>query len=180
MQGLGGLSTVLDVKVAATLGHWYRVQIANFAAEGYTRETMIRAIQRKVSILLLLGATASSAVAAGPIESRPIEFANGASSATISASLKGEQTIDYKLRARAGQRMSVKLKSSNAANYFNVLPPGSQDVAIFVGSSDGNEWSGSLETDGEYTVRVYLMRSAARRNETASYTLTVGIAGFGG
>ena len=76
--------------------------------------------------------------------------------------------------------MSVKLKSSNAANYFNVLPPGSQDVAIIVGSSDGNEWSGSLETDGEYTVRVYLMRSAARRNETASYTLTVGIAGFGG
>src|SRR6186997_3514675 len=28
-----------------------------------------------------------------------------------------------------------------------------------------------LETDGEYAVRVYLMRSAARRNETADFTL---------
>jgi len=31
--------------------------------------------------------------------------------------------------------------------------------------------------DGEYTIRVYLMRSAARRNEIANYTLTVGITG---
>jgi hypothetical protein len=138
---------------------------------------MIRAILRSASILLLLGATASPLLAAGAIESRPIQFAKGASSATIKGSLKGDQTIDYKLRARAGQSMSVKLASSNASNYFNVLPPGSQDVAVFVGSSGGNEWSGSLEADGEYTVRVYLMRNAARRNETASYTLTVGITG---
>ncbi len=47
----------------------------------------------------------------------------------------------------------------------------------FVGSTSGNEWSAPLDADGEYTVRVYLMRSAARRNETANYTLTVGITG---
>jgi hypothetical protein len=138
---------------------------------------MIRASLRNASILLLLGVTASSAVAAGQIESRPIQFAKGASSATIKDSVKGDQTIDYKLRARAGQSMSVKLKSSNPSNYFNVLPPGSPDVAIFVGSSGGNEWSGSLEADGEYTVRVYLMRNAARRNEAASYMLTVAVTG---
>ena len=54
-----------------------------------------------------------------------------------------------------------------------MLPPGSEDEAIFVGSSGGNEWTGTLPADGEYKLRVYLMRSAARRNETASYTLTV-------
>lgn len=37
--------------------------------------------------------------------------------------------------------------------------------------------AGTLPVDGDYTVRVYLMRSAARRNETAEYTLTVGITG---
>jgi hypothetical protein len=73
--------------------------------------------------------------------------------------------------------MSVTLKTSNGANYFNVLPPGSSDVAVFVGSTSGNDWSGQLAADGEYTIRVYLMRSAARRNETASYMLTVGITG---
>jgi predicted secreted protein len=115
--------------------------------------------------------------AADTIESRPVHFAKGASSATLKGTLKGDKTIDYKLGAKTGQTMSVTLKTSNGANYFNVLPPGSSDVAVFVGSSGGNEWTGQLAADGQYTIRVYLMRSAARRKETANYTLTVGITG---
>lgn len=110
------------------------------------------------------------------IESHPIQFAKGTSSATIKATLKGDQTVDYKLRAKAGQTMQVSMKTSNASSYFNVLPPGSKGEAIFIGSRDGNDWTGALPKDGEYTVRVYLMRNAARRNEVANYTLTVGIA----
>jgi len=117
------------------------------------------------------------AVAAATIETRPIQFAKGASSATVKGTIKGDQTVDYTVRARAGQTMSVKLDTRNTANYFNVLPPGSNDVAIFVGSSGGNEWSGALPADGEYKLRVYLMRNAARRNESASYALTVGVNG---
>ena len=119
----------------------------------------------------------SRVLAADSIEVRPLHFAKGASSATVKGSLTGSKTIDYKLRARAGQTMTVSLKTANTANYFNVLPPGSKDVAIFVGSTDGNDWTGQLEADGEYTVRVYLMRSAARRNEAANFTLTVGVTG---
>jgi hypothetical protein len=119
----------------------------------------------------------TSALAADDIESRPLQFAKGTSSATVKGTLKGDKTIDYKLRAKAGQTMSVALKTSNAANYFNVLPPGSTGEAIFIGSTSGNDWTGPLPADGEYTVRVYLMRSAARRNETADYRLTVGITG---
>ncbi len=128
-------------------------------------------------IAFTLVAASSWAYVAGGIESRPLQFAKGASSATVKSTLKGERIVDYKLRARAGQTMSVTLKTSNAANYFNVLPPGSKDVAIFVGSTSGNEWTGPLPADGEYTIRVYLMRSAARRNEVANYTLNVGISG---
>jgi hypothetical protein len=125
----------------------------------------------------VLAGAGSWSIAADTIESRPLHFARGASSATVKGSLKGPQTIDYKLRAKAGQTMSVTLKTGNSANYFNVLPPGSKDVAIFVGSSGGNEWTGPLPADGEYTIRVYLMRSAARRNEVANYTLTVSVTG---
>ena len=128
-------------------------------------------------MVCVLVAAGSMALAADGIESRPLQFSKGASSATVKGSLKGDKTIDYKLRARAGQTMSVTLKTSNGANYFNVLPPGSTGEAIFVGSTSGNEWTGALPSDGEYTVRVYLMRSAARRNETADYTLSVGITG---
>lgn len=125
------------------------------------------------TLLCLVGLS----MAATGIQSQPVKFAKGHSSATLKGTIKGDQTIDYTLRAKAGQTMSVTLKTGNGANYFNVLPPGSNDVDIFVGSTGGNEWTGTLRADGEYKVRVYLMRSAARRNETASYTLTVGITG---
>lgn len=104
--------------------------------------------------------------AVGAIESRPVHFAKGSSSATLTGSIKGDQIVDYKLRTRAGQTMNVTLKTDNSANYFNVLPPGSNDVAVFVGSTGGNDWSGTLAADGEYTIRVYLMRSAARHGAT--------------
>ena len=129
-------------------------------------------------VLALICALASAwTLAADGIESRPVKFAKGASSATVKSSIKGRQTIDYTLGARAGQSMSVTLKTGSTATYFNVLPPGSNDVAVFVGSTSGNEWTGTLDADGTYKVRVYLMPSAARRNEAASFTLTVGITG---
>lgn len=111
------------------------------------------------------------------IQAKPVQFAKGHSSVSVKGAIKGNQTIDYILSAKSGQAMKVSLKTDNGANYFNVLPPGSNDEAIFVGSTDGNEWKGTLQADGEYKVRVYLMRSAARRNEAANYTLTVGITG---
>jgi hypothetical protein len=137
----------------------------------------MRTIKIRLWLACALVAAASWASAASAIESKRLAFAKGASSGTVKGTLTGDRIIDYKLRAKAGQTMSVALKSSNAANYFNVLPPGSKDAAIFVGSTSGNDWSGQLPADGEYTVRVYLMRSAARRGETARYTLTVGITG---
>lgn len=136
-----------------------------------------RRMKRAPFVVACAVLAASSAWAAGGIETKPMHFAKGASSATVKGSIKGDETIDYALGAKAGQTMSVKLTASNAASYFNVLPPGSNDVAIFVGSTSGNEWTGELPASGEYKIRVYLMRSAARRNETASYTLTVCITG---
>jgi hypothetical protein len=125
------------------------------------------------SLLLMI----SSLTYANGIETRAIQFAKGNSSATIKGTIKGDQTIDYTLRAQAGQTMSVTLITKNGANYFNVLPPGSNDEALVVSSNVNNKWTGTLPTNGEYKVRVYLMRSAARRNEIANYTLTVGITG---
>jgi hypothetical protein len=45
------------------------------------------------------------------------------------------------------------------------------------GSSQGAQAKVMLPTDGIYVVRVYLMRNAARRNESSNYTLTVGVTG---
>jgi hypothetical protein len=128
-------------------------------------------------LALALGlAVAGASLAADGIESRPLQFAKGASSATVKGSIAGRQTIDYKLRAKAGQTMTVNLKSGNPGLAFNVLPPGSKDVAI-EGAIGLQDWSGTLPADGEYTLRTYLDRAGARRGEKAGYTLTVAIDG---
>ena len=116
------------------------------------------------------------ASAAPGIQQKQVQFKKGETGATIKGTIKGDQTIDYQLRAGVGQVMVVAFKPSNASAYFNVLPPGSEE-AIFVGSSAGNSFSADLKTSGVYTIRVYLMRNAARRNESASYTLDVGVSG---
>jgi len=134
---------------------------------------------RRVAALILIAfsaATGITAYAADAIRQQTIQFQKGASEATIKGVLKGDQTVDYRVRAGAGQTLTVALSKSNSQNYFNVLPPGSADVAMFVGQ-DGGNYKGVLPTDGDYTVRVYLMRPAARRNETSNYTLTVGVTG---
>ena len=48
---------------------------------------------------------------------------------------------------------------------------------MFVGSTSGGSFTGVLPADGDYMVRVYLMRAAARRDESSDYTLTIGVTG---
>jgi len=111
--------------------------------------------------------------AAEGIRKVPVHFKKGASQASIQGHIKGRETIDYILRARAGQTMTVNLKTSHPGTYFNLLPPGSSNEAIFIGQVAGSHFEGKLPQDGDYTIRVYLIPAAARRNESAKYTLTV-------
>lgn len=129
-------------------------------------------------IVAIAGASMVSValVVAQGIRQERVTFKPGASSATLQGSIKGNETVDYVLGAKAGQTMTVTLKTAHGANYFNVLPPGSE-AAIAIGANLDNRWNGTLPASGDYRIRVYLMRSAARRNETATYTLTVGITG---
>jgi len=53
---------------------------------------------------------------------------------------------------------------------------GSKDVAMYVGDT-GEDFKGVLPTDGDYTIRVYLVRAAARRDESSNYTLTITVTG---
>jgi hypothetical protein len=124
------------------------------------------------SMLVLVGATAATE---GPRQEQ-VQFAKGASSAVIKGQLKGDAMVDYVVRAAAGQTLSVKLQESNPQNYFNVMPPGSKGSAMFVGDT-GEDYAGMLPADGDYVVRVYLMRPAARRGESSDYTVTIGVTG---
>ena len=127
-------------------------------------------------ILVLVQSITGLVLADAGIRQEKVQFAKGASSAVIKGQLKGDAMVDYVVRAAAGQTLSVKLQKTNAQNYFNVMPPGSTGSAMFVGDS-GENYTGVLPADGDYIVRVYLMRPAARRGEISDYTLTVSARG---
>jgi len=128
-----------------------------------------------LSFFLLI--SASHVFAKDEIRTERVHFKKGTNSAVVKASIKGYETVDYVLGARAGQHMKVSLATKHGATYFNILAPGENEVAMFNASHSQNQYEGELPASGDYKIRVYMMRSAARRNETASYTLTVGITG---
>ena len=114
-------------------------------------------------------------VQAQRIETKQVYFEKGTNGTTIDSNIKGYQIIDYLLNAREGQLMNVSMATDNSANYFNVMEPEEEYVAIYNGSMSEttNMFERELEKSGNYRIRVYLMRSAARRNEIANFKLEI-------
>lgn len=117
-----------------------------------------------------------SAAAEAGIKQVQVMFPKGKSAATIKGSVIGNQSVDYTLRAAAGQTMTVQLAGGPTV-YHNVLPPGSTGEALFVGSRDGNSSTTVLPASGEYKIRVYQMGNAKSSGKRSDFTLDVGITG---
>ncbi len=111
------------------------------------------------------------------IRTQRVQFAKGANSAVVNGTIKGSQIVDYVLHASQGQSMNVSMATDNTASYFNILAPGQTEVAFFNGSVSENQYEGTLPATGDYRIRVYMMRSAARRNEVANYRLEMIVSG---
>jgi len=131
-------------------------------------------------MLAALLAMASPAVA---YDAPPIRFAPGKSQATVSGGVvRGERNV-YKLVARAGQRLSLKITALENNAVFTVYAPGTTyetdadgmvDVSgkAIAGGDDGiTTWTGKLPKTGRYLVVV----GGTRGN--ADYKLTVSITG---
>lgn len=133
---------------------------------------------RRLILLAMLAAFASPAAnAADAIRTQRVKFERGTSSAVVEGSITGYEVVDYVLGAGKGQHMNVSMATKNTATYFNILAPGESEVAFFNGSINDNQYEGTLPASGDYRIRVYMMRSAARRNEKANYRLEMIITG---
>lgn len=79
--------------------------------------------------LLLVAFLSAPAGAQGRSE---VRFAPGADHATMEGKVTGHEYADYALAARAGQTMTVTLRvtgtDGDGTAYFNILPPGSDNV----------------------------------------------------
>jgi len=143
----------------------------SFGVDVFFRTVLI--ITLAVPVLVPGPAFAASGVT---IRQERIQFQSTRSAVAVTGTIRGRDIVDYQVQAVAGQLLDVNFKPSNLSAYFNVLPPGSE-AAIFIGSIYGNRFVGRVPATGVYRIRVYLVRSAARRKESADYALEVDIKG---
>ena len=117
-------------------------------------------------------------VMADKVTTERVKFASGTSGTSIQGEVKGYDTMQYLVGAKGGQAMTVSLATKSTSTYFNIFAPGKKpgaDEAMFAGDRDGSTYQGTLPANGDYLIQVYLYRNAARKNETAAFTLDVSV-----
>lgn len=97
----------------------------------------------------------------------------------VSGTIIGDEYIDYRLGAKSGQEMFVELtvtdSNGNGIVYFNILPPGSDGEAIYIGSVNGNTTTVDLPENGTYSIRVYQMGNDRDTGKTSGFNIDLSI-----
>ncbi len=132
---------------------------------------MLRAVL--TSALLAFPALAAAQMAA------EVRFRAGDYGTMVSGQVTGHDYYDFRLGARSGQKMFVELTvtrtNGSGTVYFNILPPGSDGVAIYNGSTSGNSTTVALPDSGTYTIRVYQMGNDKDAGKTSAFNVDLSI-----
>lgn len=108
-----------------------------------------------------------------------VKFRAGEYGTMLEGAIRGYNTYDYRLDASAGQRLFVELAvdgtDGDGTIYFNIIPPGESDMAMFVGSRDGDTADLRLPETGPYVIRLYLMGNDKDADKVVGYKLDVSI-----
>jgi len=100
----------------------------------------------------------------GDVNTIQIKFARGKNSATVKGVITDRMTSDlYRVRARAGQVLTVVFASTRRDVDVCILTPNGQDMC------GKRKYSLTLETDGDYEILIDGHR------ENIRYTLTVSV-----
>lgn len=128
---------------------------------------------------VLLALLAALPLAAQAQMTADVAFEAGNYGTMVSGTIIGDEYMDYRLGASAGQEMFIDLAvtDSNGSGtvYFNLLPPGSTGEAIYNSSIDGNTATVALPSDGTYTIRVYHMGNDEDSGATSGFNIDLSI-----
>jgi hypothetical protein len=133
----------------------------------------------KIALLALAALVSTSAFAAGDPPAKSVKFPPGAMATTLKGVVKGYVSGGYTLDAVGGQTLHMLFAPSNRSCYFNVAEAGAAE-AVHIGSTSGNEFGTNVASNKTYRIDVYLMRNAARRNESCRYKLEIELTGAPG
>ncbi|MDC3189253.1 hypothetical protein NQU96_05830 [Pseudoalteromonas elyakovii] len=90
----------------------------------------------------------------------------------VKDTIKGYEMLEYQINLNKGTTLKVDFAPSNSSNYFNILPKGNP-TALFVGPAKGDHAEIKIPDNGDYVIRVFLMRNAARRDEQSEFTADI-------
>lgn len=128
------------------------------------------------SLALILALNPLSALAQQTSE---VTFEKGNFGTMVSGTVVGDAYVDYILRANKGQQMFAELTvdgtDGHGIVYFNILPPGSDGMAIYNSSMDGNSTTVSLTESGPWKIRVYQMGNDRDAGKTSGFRLDLSI-----
>jgi hypothetical protein len=98
-----------------------------------------------------------------------VQFAPGHHSATLEGAVIRGDRDRYIVGARAGQTMSVAIRSVEDNAVFQIAKPGGGEMLAAASDDDATRWSGTLPVSGDYVITV----GGTRGN--ATYNLSVAI-----
>jgi hypothetical protein len=121
-------------------------------------------------------ATDNKEIIENEIKKISIQFDAGSTKKVIEGSVTGREIRDYIFNIKKGLQLKFRLvTTSGRTPYFNLMEPGEEYEALYNSSINGNQYEAVSKKSGVYTARVYLMRSAARRNEIGKYRFEISI-----
>jgi hypothetical protein len=120
-----------------------------------------------IVLALLVPAVVHAGGPQGSFSEQRIRFARGAHRATLRGRVSRSKAILYKVGAKRGQSMTVRL-DGDAKTRFDLSGP--KDSSGQAMASGETEWSGTLSDDGDYEIFVF-----TEDRVNAPFTLTVTI-----
>lgn len=102
-----------------------------------------------------------------------VEFDAGTGGKAVEDRITGREFVVFKLNAREKQFLKVRLVPDNESVDFNIYIPGRGpgDEALYTSALGGREYVGQLYATGDHSISVFLNRAAARRGESAKFTI---------
>ncbi|WP_108662950.1 DUF992 domain-containing protein [Acuticoccus kandeliae] len=119
-------------------------------------------------------AQAPSAQGAEGTSRQRVAFDAGTTGTSIEGKISGHGGIDYVVNAKAGQVLAVSMDAAGVG-YFNILPPGVDGAAVFIGSRDGDAFEETLDEGGDWIIRTYLMGGDRDEGRTVPFRLKIAV-----
>lgn len=98
--------------------------------------------------------------------SKRVQFQRGRTTASLHGRVSAARAVCYELRARAGQRMTIRLTSLRKVVRLGVMPPGFDREPLVEGVT---QWNGVLEEGGDYAISL----SVPKGSDTYTFEITI-------